>query len=114
MIIADENIPKQIIEALRQSNIRTVSIFQDARGSSDLQIINMAQISSEIILTEDKDFGDLVFAYNQDKVSVILLRYHYSEMTKIIAIIISFLQNNIISQHSFIVITPRNIRIRKV
>ena len=82
MIIADENIPKQIIEALLQAEIKTFSIFLESRGSTDLEIINMAQITSDIILTEDKDFGDLVFAYNQDRFSVILLRYYYTEKSK--------------------------------
>ena len=114
MIIADENIPIQIIEALRSSKIETFSIFEQARGISDVQIIALAQSPPRIILTEDKDFGDLVFAYKQEKVSVILLRYHYSELEKIISILINFLLNNSIEQHSFVVITTKNIRIRKL
>lgn len=35
MIIADENIPVQIIEKLRLSNIETYSIFDNNRGISD-------------------------------------------------------------------------------
>lgn len=114
MIIADENIPIQIINALQFSNIETFSIFEKARGITDVEIINLAQSPPRIILTEDKDFGDLVFAYNQDKVSVILLRYHYTEMKKIISILVNFIQTNTIEEHSFVVITSKNIRIRKI
>jgi predicted nuclease of predicted toxin-antitoxin system len=114
MIIADENIPLEIIEKLRISNIETYSIFDHKRGISDKEIIEFAQNPPKIIVTEDKDFGDLVFAYNQKKVSVILLRYHYLEMEKITTILIDFIQNHTIEQHSFIVITPKSIRIRKV
>ena len=114
MIITDENIPLQIIEKLRELNIETFSVFEDSRGISDKEIINLAQNPPRVILTEDKDFGDLVFAYNQDKTSVILLRYHYSEMEKITSILINFIQNQIIEKHSFIVITTKNIRIRRI
>lgn len=94
--------------------IDTFSVFEEVRGISDKDIIVLAQNPPRIILTEDKDFGDLVFAYNQDKTSVILLRYHYTEMEKIISILIKFIQNQTIEKHSFIVITTKNIRIRKI
>ena len=113
MIIADENIPIQIIEKLRELNIGTFSVFEEVRGISDKEIIALAQDPPRIILTEDKDFGDLVFAYNQDKASVILLRYHYSEMEKVISILVNFIQKHNIEKHSFIVITTKNIRIRR-
>jgi predicted nuclease of predicted toxin-antitoxin system len=113
MIITDENIPIPIIEKLRLANIETFSIFDSLRGISDKEIIEFAQDPPKIILTEDKDFGDLVFAYNQKKVSVILLHYHYLDLENITTILIDFIKNHNIEQYSFIVITRKNIRIRK-
>jgi predicted nuclease of predicted toxin-antitoxin system len=113
MPIADENIPIQLIKKLRELNIETFSVFEDARGVSDKEIIKLAQNPPRIILTEDKDFGDLVFAYNQEKVSVILLRYHYSDYEIIQNNLTHFLQNNFVEQHSFVVISTKNIRIKK-
>lgn len=55
MFIADENIPIQIIDALQNSNIEIFSIFEQARGISDVEIINLAQCPPRIILTEHKD-----------------------------------------------------------
>lgn len=114
MIIADENIPLTIIESLKQNKIDTISIFSDYRGISDIEIIELAQNPPKTILTEDKDFGDLIFAYNQKQVSVVLLRYHYSEMEAITSILVKFLLNHPIENHSFIVITTKSIRIRKL
>lgn len=114
MIIADENIPLPIIEMLRENAIETVSIFDEYRGISDVAIIKWAQNPPKIILTEDKDFGDLIFAYKQKQVSVILLRYHYSELEKIKSILLNFLLTHTVLMHSFIVITSKNIRIRKL
>jgi predicted nuclease of predicted toxin-antitoxin system len=114
MIIADENIPLPIIESLLQNSIEITSVYKDFRGISDIEIIDLAQNPPKIILTEDKDFGDLIFAYNQKQVSVILLRYHYTEMETISKILLKFLLNHTIENHSFIVISPKNIRIRKI
>ena len=114
MIIADENIPLPIIEMLFQNNLETISIFDNYRGISDIDIIELAQNPPKIILTEDKDFGDLIFAYNQKQVSVILLRYHYSELTEITSVLLKFLLNNIVEENSFVVITTKNIRVRRI
>ena len=114
MIIADENIPLPIIESLLQNSIEITSVYKDFRGIADIEIIDLAQNPPKIILTEDKDFGDLIFAYNQKQVSVILLLYHYSEMETISKILLKFLLNHAIENHSFIVISPKNIRIRKI
>ncbi len=99
---------------LFENNIETISIFENHRGISDIDIIKMAQNPPKIILTEDKDFGDLIFAYKQNQVSVIFLSYHYVDMKIISAILLKFLQNHTIVQHSFIVITTKNIRIRRL
>ncbi|MFN3756975.1 MAG: DUF5615 family PIN-like protein [Flavobacterium sp.] len=114
MIIADENIPLPIIKALQLNGIETLSIFEQFRGISDVEIVKLAQNPPKIIITEDKDFGDLVFAYNQTQVSVILLRYHYTELETITSILLKFLQNHTIDPFSFVVISTKNIRIRKL
>ncbi|WP_395045539.1 DUF5615 family PIN-like protein [Flavobacterium sp.] len=114
MIIADENIPLQMIEKLIDNKIEVISIYKNYRGISDVEIIDLAQNPPKVILTEDKDFGDLIFAYNHKQVSVVLLRYHYLEFEKITTILLNFLQNHSIEQHSFIVISTKTIRIRKI
>jgi len=114
MIIADENIPLPIINALELNGIETLSIFEKYRGISDLKIVELAQNPPKIIITEDKDFGDLVFAFNQTQVSVVLLRYHYKELDQITSILLKFLKNHKIEPYSFVVITSKNIRVRKL
>ncbi|WP_291115043.1 DUF5615 family PIN-like protein [Flavobacterium sp. UBA6135] len=43
MIIADENIPLPIIEMLVKNKIETISIYDNYRGISDVEIIKLAQ-----------------------------------------------------------------------
>ena len=47
MIIADENIPLPIIDALVKNKIEIISIFDNYRGISDVEIIKLAQKSSK-------------------------------------------------------------------
>lgn len=113
MIIADENIPSSIIELLIANNFKITSVFEDYRGISDVDIINLASLNNQIILTEDKDFGDLVFAYNK-LCSVILLRYHFSNLEEMSSRLLEYLKLNRENTSIFTVITLENIRERKI
>lgn len=72
IIIADENIEHLLIEKLKQY-FQVISIYESYRGASDKYIAEIATRENAIILTEDKDFGDLVFIHNQAHLSVILI-----------------------------------------
>ena len=63
MILADENIDIRIITALRDSGLNVVSIQEDFRSVPDSEVIKISKQSNSIILTEDKDFGEWVFAH---------------------------------------------------
>jgi predicted nuclease of predicted toxin-antitoxin system len=58
MIIADENIDRLIIQAIKETGIEVYSIFELQRGIRDEDIIKLSQKPRRIILTEDKDFGE--------------------------------------------------------
>ena len=79
MILADENIEQRIITKLRESGIEVYSIYESARGISDEQVIKLSLDPPRIILTEDKDFGEWVFAHHIQTISVILLRYQWKD-----------------------------------
>ena len=69
-----------------------MAVYFTNRGISDLEIITLATTPPKIILTENKDFGDLVFRENIKGLFVIFLRYPYYETTVIIERIIKFLK----------------------
>lgn len=58
MIVADENIPPEIISGLRKVSIDVLSIKESFRGMSDEDIIWLSKEVDRVILTEDKDFGN--------------------------------------------------------
>ncbi len=115
MILADENIDHSIIKYLREANIEVFAIYEQQRGVSDLDIVQLSRNPPRIILTEDKDFADIVFAHQTKDISVILLRYSFSETKEIKEILVNFLLNSGINFHNkFITITTQKIRIRDI
>jgi predicted nuclease of predicted toxin-antitoxin system len=59
--LADENFPAAAVEALRLQGHDVKWIRVDAPGSTDTQILEQATAEARILLTFDKDFGELAF-----------------------------------------------------
>jgi predicted nuclease of predicted toxin-antitoxin system len=91
MILADENIDKKIIKAIREVGLLVVSIYESHRGLSDFEILELSKNPPFLILTEDKDFGEWVFAHKVKDVSVLLLRYSYHVTDELIKILLPLL-----------------------
>jgi predicted nuclease of predicted toxin-antitoxin system len=62
-ILADENFPKIVVEVLRQNHYDVLWIRTDSPGSSDTAILAKAQREERVIVTFDKDFGELAFRF---------------------------------------------------
>jgi predicted nuclease of predicted toxin-antitoxin system len=59
--LANENFPLDVVEALRQAGHDVGWVRTDAPGSSDQEVLARAQMELRVLLTFDKDFGDLAF-----------------------------------------------------
>jgi hypothetical protein len=68
------------------------SIYESARGIKDEQIIEMALKYDFLLLTEDKDSGEWVFAHHAKGLSVLFLRYSFDELEEIIHALIYLLK----------------------
>lgn len=113
MILADENIDHNLIVAIRQAGIDVYSIYEMSRGLADIDIIELSRNPPRIILTEDKDFGEWVFAHNIKGISVLLLRYHFSETEAMKLILVSILKDKLDDLwDKFTTVSTRKIRIR--
>ena len=60
-LLANENFPADAISALRQQGHDVVWVHTEAPGSSDEQVLARAQAEDRVLLTFDKDFGELAF-----------------------------------------------------
>jgi predicted nuclease of predicted toxin-antitoxin system len=60
-ILANENFPGDAVDALRMQGHDVTWIRTEAPGSSDEDVLTLARAEDRIILTFDKDFGELAF-----------------------------------------------------
>ena len=59
--LANENFPGQAVDALRARGHDVAWVRTDAPGSKDTEVLARAVAESRILLTFDKDFGELTF-----------------------------------------------------
>ena len=60
-LLANENFPKEAVEALRRQGHDVKWVRTDCPGISDPQVLSLAQSENRLLLTFDKDFGELAF-----------------------------------------------------
>lgn len=112
--LADENVDSVIVENLRGNNHTIDYVAEFHPSISDKEILQIANQKNAIIITSDKDFGELVFRQRLSNSGVILLRLHgLLPETKATVVL------NFITKHSeqilnsFSVISKESVRIRK-
>ncbi len=114
-IIADENIDTIIIKSLRNNDYNVISIKENFRGMKDNEIIVLANENRCLILTEDKDFGEWVFAHRTESAGVLFLGYDEIEINEIMKSLLSILKEYDSSLYGkFTVITKNKVRIRSI
>lgn len=72
--IADENIPLKVIEKLKKEGIDIKSVAEISIGLKDEEIINISKKENAIVITFDKDFGEIIFRKSIKPHGIILLR----------------------------------------
>lgn len=77
--LADECCDAGLVAALRADGHDVLFAVEDLRGSSDDEILRRAFTEDRILLTEDKDFGELVFRLGRPTHGIILLRFGIHE-----------------------------------
>ena len=113
-LLADEGVDKPIVDLLRGKGFNVVYILETNQGADDEFILAMANADQKILLTQDKDFGELVFRLKNVHHGVILIRlegYKTSLKAEIVLEAIAKHKDELIN--SFTVIQPNAIRIRK-
>jgi predicted nuclease of predicted toxin-antitoxin system len=73
-LLADEGIDRQIVERLRQDGHAVTYIAESAAGMADATILTLTNEYEAVLVTRDKDFGELVYRLQQVHRGVILVR----------------------------------------
>ena len=111
----DESLDNRIAKALRALNFDFISVSEYSKGIPDKEVLELARKLNAVLVTEDRDFGEWVFAHHERDVSIIYLRYKVSEIKEITGSLVNVLREKKQNlQSRFIVITPRKIRVREI
>ena len=73
--LADESCDFGVVRALRTGGHDVLAVVEIAAGAEDEAVAGLAVREGRVLLTEDKDFGQLVWARAQPAVGVILIRF---------------------------------------
>ncbi len=72
--LADECVDAALVARLRNAGHDASYIAEIAAGVTDTEALQLAQEEGRLFLTEDKDFGELVFRFKRAVPGVVLLR----------------------------------------
>ncbi|CAN5549477.1 hypothetical protein BH10ACI1_BH10ACI1_34670 [soil metagenome] len=59
--LVDECTGSKVADWLRDENHEVFSVFDEARGISDDEVLTKASDENWILITNDKDFGEMIF-----------------------------------------------------
>ena len=93
----------------------TYSIKENNPGIPDREVLEIARTHKGILITEDKDFGELIFSYGIQGVSVLLMRYYQPQYDLVEQHVLKCLEEYFEEPETcFITITRNKIRIRRI
>ncbi len=73
-VVADESVDFRIIALLRERGLQVYSIAEKLQSAKDEVVLKLAHENSALLLTEDKDFGELVFRLQMPHSGILLIK----------------------------------------
>lgn len=113
-LVADENIDRRIVERLRLDGHQVEWIVEISPSASDDDVLRLAASSKALLVTEDKDFGELVYRRGLSHAGVLLIRLEglgNSDKAEIVSRAVR--DNEVELTGAFSVVSADSIRIRR-
>lgn len=114
--LADESCDFAVVRALRVAGHDVVAVAEGSlRGSGDVEVIALAKDNRRILLTEDKDFGQLVFAALKANTGVLFVRYPHAARSDLAREVLDLVASRGDTLYGiFAVIEPGRVRISRI
>jgi predicted nuclease of predicted toxin-antitoxin system len=95
-LLADENFPKPIVEALRAEGHDVLWGRTDLAGAKDIVLLDLAEYEGRIVLTLDKDFWQIAVQRRSplEHSGVVLFRVHPATPRKLDPLVRAFIEAN--------------------
>lgn len=112
--LVDECAGPKVADWLRQQGHETFSVFDEIRGANDQVILEKALGEYWILITADKDFGEMVYRQKRQHHGIILIRLEDQRAAAKIAVLKSLLENYADQlADTFVVVTETKVRIAR-
>jgi predicted nuclease of predicted toxin-antitoxin system len=113
--LVDQCCEKSVTITLREAEYDVVSVDESMPGCPDAEILERAYKDGRIVITEDKDFGEMLFRLHRRSMGIMLLRFRADERHLRNSRLLDVLKNKeTLLAGNFIVITRDKTRIRPI
>ena len=113
-LLADEGVDRQIVEALRLAGHHVLYVAEMEPGIADDIVLQKANTQSALLITQDKDFGELVYRQGLVHQGVVLVRLGgLTPQVKAGYVCAALAQYEQEMQTAFTVVSPGQVRIRQ-
>lgn len=114
IFLADESCDFSIVRALRKAGCSVKAIAEISPSLPDNLVLELAATENRMLITEDKDFGEWVFAHRHVMTGVLLIRYPSNVRSSMVDDVLHLIKENADDiDCSFTTIEPGRARIRK-
>ncbi|MFN4256078.1 MAG: DUF5615 family PIN-like protein [Saprospiraceae bacterium] len=113
--IADEGVDGSLVAKLRAAGHDVLYFAETDQSTDDEVILELSNRENRILITRDKDFGELIYRMKRIHAGIILVRLEELTSALRAQIAASFIFENleVLSGH-FIVLQPSGARIRQI
>jgi predicted nuclease of predicted toxin-antitoxin system len=112
-LLADECCDALLVEGLRSDGHDVLYIKEIAPGATDDTVLQLASDQQQVLLTEDKDFGELVVRLKRPAYGIVLLRINPADTATKLARLRHLLQHHVQRlPGSFVVLSEKRARFR--
>lgn len=109
--LADESCDFTVVRALRAEGFDVLAVGEYMQRSVDSELIEQAHRETRILLTEDKDFGWLVFASHSVSAGVILIRFPGNTRATLARSVLQLVREYATDlSNAFVVVQPGQVR----
>ena len=113
-IVADENVDQQIVDRLRADGHEVLFVAELDPGIDDEAVLLRSRQTNAILLTADKDFGELVFRQRLVHAGILLIRLAgLAPDVKAALVAATFRQHGEGLSAGFAVLSEHSLRLRK-
>jgi len=113
VFLANENFPRQSVILLKKAGYEVVSVAEQSPGIADNEVLGLACSNNMVILTFDRDYGELLFKYRQSRPEgVVYFRTGLESPERAAHILLGYLRNQLVIDGFFTVIDVHGVRQR--